>query len=247
MERIWRQAESDIPGVEDFDAAAVVVRDIAGGNRRSGGAGYRGDLGIELRDREAGAAAVGRDARVCLGRVAAEGQDAACEILPKHRLGGAFEGVASLAFGQQCEAVQDFRLRDAGGVKRRSGLRRNPAENTPGRRRLHQFGNDVGVEDDHRTGYFLCSLGGSRIGSRPGTESSTPPSGSKRRRIACARSFDAAASSASAARRMWRTSSSIERLRCAARTLRRALVCSSRFRIVILAIGFTYLQSLIAL
>ncbi len=30
------------------------------------------------------------------------------------------------------------------------GPRRNPTENTPGRRRLHQFGNDVGFEDDQR-------------------------------------------------------------------------------------------------
>src|SRR5258706_6265422 len=82
--------ESDIPGVEDLDATAVVVRDVAGGDRRPGGAGDCGDLGVEVRDRAAGAAAVGRDARVSVGRVAAEGEDAAGGVLTEHRFSSTF-------------------------------------------------------------------------------------------------------------------------------------------------------------
>ena len=96
------------------------------------------------------------------------------------------------------------------------------------------FGGACDVEDNHAPG-----LGASRIGWRADRRSSTPPSGRKRRRIASARSRGEAASSARIARKIFRASSSIERLWCAARTRRHALVSSSRLRIVTLANAFT--------
>jgi hypothetical protein len=67
-----------------------------------------------------------------------------------------------------------------------------------------------------------------------------PPSALKRFCIASARLPVVLKSAAKEARKMWRASSSIERLLCAACMRNLAFVDSSSFRMVILAIGFLY-------
>jgi hypothetical protein len=91
---------------------------------------------------------------------------------------------------------------------------RGPCRNTGRWLRPHELGQDVRVEDDHRS----CS-GGSRIGSLFGSCRSTPPRGRQRRRTASARLRTGASSSDRAARRMLLASSSMDRRWCAARTL----------------------------
>ena len=77
-----------------------------------------------------------------------------------------------------------------------------------------------------------------RPNSRGGMSSSTPPKGANRARMACARLVGDAAS-VSAARKIARASSSIERPCSAAWTRRRCFMSSSRLRIVMLAMFFT--------
>jgi len=79
-----------------------------------------------------------------------------------------------------------------------------------------------------------CGLQVARVSSRSGRRRSTPPSGAKRRRMACARSGEPSMLCANALRRI--CLASIDRLPCTARTRKRAFVRSSRFLMVMLAI-----------
>ena len=143
----------------------------------------RGNLGVEGLDRAAFAAAGGDNLRVMDGGSLLEGQHAAREIVGEHRRGRGREREAAPPFGKHGDAVEDFGLADTGGVERGARLGGNPREHRRGGFRAHQFGEDVGVEDDHRS-----NRGGSRTGTgRCGSSSSAPPSGRKRRRMASAR------------------------------------------------------------
>lgn len=86
--------DSRFPGIDHFNAAGVIVRDVAGRNRRAGGTRDCGDLRVKVGNRPAGPAALRGDAGVGMRFFAAERQNAAAEIVTEHRLGRGFQSVA---------------------------------------------------------------------------------------------------------------------------------------------------------
>ena len=63
--------------------------------------------------------------------------------------------------GQHGDPVKDLGLIDARRVERRTRLRRHPGQHCRMRLRPHQFGNDIGIENDHS-----FNFGGSPTGTR---------------------------------------------------------------------------------
>src|SRR3990172_5226559 len=90
------------------------------------GRGDCGDLGVELRVRASSPEPVGGDARVGPGRAALEGEYAPDEVLFEHRCGLFLERLPSPSRGQQANAVEDLRLRDAGSENHRRWLLTQP-------------------------------------------------------------------------------------------------------------------------
>lgn len=101
--------------------------------------------------------------------------------------------------------------------------------------RHHQFGHDVGVENEHGCRPW-SNCGGSRTGSLGGISSSTPPNGLNSSCIAVPRFLVGTASSPSAVRRISRTSCSMECPFSAARIHSRLFRPSSKLRTMILTI-----------
>ena len=107
------------------------------------------------------------------------------------------------------------------------------------------FRQNVGVKKNAHARRFLgveifngaagSKLGGARTGSRAATFKATSPRPTKRARMRVAKSAAGAGDSRSAARRICLTSSSIERLRLAARTRRLRFSDSSKSRTVSVA------------
>src|SRR5262249_28060116 len=151
-----------------------------------------------------------------------EGKNPTGEILHQHPFHGFGELVAPLSGWQRGEAEAEFRFGDGADEQGGRRLCSEPAYHVLSRRRLHQLGKDVRVEEDHRS-----KRGGLRIGSRGISGSSTPPRGANLAWMADARFAGRAGSRLSALRRMSRASSSIERPCVAARMRKRALSGSS--------------------
>src|SRR5579864_124600 len=105
-----------------------------------------------------------------------------------------------------------------------------PCGHLRGRFGSHQIAEHIDVQDDHRT-----KSGGGRKGSRFGAFRSTPPQSANRRRMHSARFARLRGLPAKVERRISRASSSIDRPWWAARTLSRALVRSSSWRMVMVA------------
>src|SRR5690606_22643462 len=118
-------------------------------------------------------------------------------------------------------------------------LRFQPCQNLRCRHAANKLGHYIGIENDHSSNSLPVKAGGSGIGSRTGNSNSIPPDRSTRARMALTRAAPELASGEvlNATRKMFRASSSIERPCRAARTRRRAFTSSSRFRIVMLAMG----------
>src|SRR6478736_3621760 len=102
--------------------------------------------------------------------------------------------------------MENLSLRDSGRAKARCWPVGDPADHGLGGLGSHELGHDVRIEYDHRSGF-----GGSRIGSRGRSLSSTPPSARNRVAMDAARLVGPPRSDATASRKMTRTSSSIER------------------------------------
>src|SRR5215472_7482007 len=163
-------------------------------------------------------------------RITLKAQDSTREILSKYLLRSAKQNVATLAFGQQLNPKENLRFCNRGGKKFRVRLFGNPSLDVGRGCEPHKLGEHISIKNDHWE-----SLGGSRMGSRDGNSSSTPPSTANRWWILSARFPLGGGELCKADRKISLASCSMERPWRAARTLNRALVCSSSFRMVIVA------------
>jgi len=185
--REWDRARTDgrqrrrsrrLPGIDEREAAAFKAADIAGNDRRVMSAGRGRNNQIWGLNRPSHLTATGEKFGVDAGRLRIEREDASVKILTEDRLRHRFEFGASSTRRQDGDAGENFGLAKRGGEQRSQRLRSHPRGYGGRRPRLHGFRQHIGVEKiDH------SKLGGSRIGPRGGSSSSTPPSGSKRARM----------------------------------------------------------------
>jgi hypothetical protein len=171
------------------------------------------------------------DLRVFSCGSAVERQYTTCKVVCENQAHDRLQRLSPFPRCQQCDAVEQLRLRDRRREQRGDGLGPHPYQDIGGRFWPQCFGQYIRIQDNHE------KSGGSHMGPRGGTESSTPPNGSIRLRIASARFPVGSGSWANAVRKMSRASSSIERFRWAARRRNLRFTDSSRLRIVMLAIG----------
>jgi len=203
---------------------------IAGRQRSTSRPGDGGDLRIQLCYWAAQRPARSGDRCEGASRVAIEWKDTVCEVFPKNCFDGELQIRSPLSLRHHLEAIEDFSLSDRSDEHPGSRLGREPPKNFWRRGGSHYFGNDICIQDDHRS-----SLGGSRTGSRGRRGSSTPSTAARRRRIDSAKLRAGARRPLRAALKISRASSSMERPWREARIRRRSLVVSSSRRIVILA------------
>jgi hypothetical protein len=203
---------------------------IAGRQRSTSGPGDGGDLRIQLCDRAAQRPARSGDRCEGASRVAIEWKDTVREVFPKNCFDGQLQIRSPLSLRHHLQAIEDFSLSDGSGENPGSRLDREPSKDFWRRGGSHYFGNDICIQDDHRS-----KRGGSRTGSRGRRGSSTPPTAARRRRIDSAKLRVGARRPLRAALKIARASSSMEQPWREARIRRRSLVASSSRRMVILA------------
>ena len=219
------------PWIDDVYAAMLEIGGVPGCHGRTMRPGNRCDHGIQLRYRAACPAPCGHNCGKGARGILIERQDPARKLLGKHLLDGRQQSQAALTRRQCLHAVQNFRL---GNGRREHGqwlLGGEPTEDDGGRQWLESFRKHVRVEY-----YHLASFGGRRTASRGGKASSTPPRGSKCRRMDSARLSRGRRFALSPAFRISRASCSMDLPWPAARKRRFALTASSRRRMVMLAI-----------
>src|SRR5579859_1043907 len=201
----------------------AVARCKPGSMRLSGGR----DLGVRVTNWPSERSTACRNRGKVACSFAFESENTSGEVFRKHFFRGSQQVVAPLAFGEQFDTVKDFRLRDRGCKELCCRLQGDPGRDLGGRFWPHELRQHVRTEDDHSS-----NPGALRTASRFGKESSIPPNGANRRRIASARFPLVREEVVKADRKISRASSSIERPWWAARTLKRVLVFWSSCRIV---------------
>src|SRR5579872_1340176 len=137
-------------------------------------------LGIGIRYGAARSPAARGNFRVGAGRRPVERQHVAAQAPVQHLFGGSGQYALPLSLGQQRKAVENLGFRDGGGKYIAQRLGPCPSHNLRRGGGTNEFGKDVGVHEDHQ--WKSLKSGGSRTGSRCGTDISTPPKGSKRER-----------------------------------------------------------------
>jgi len=204
--KVGRKLPSGPPRIDNVHTAVDEVVHVSGGDAGPIAARNGSDLGIEVGNWPAGAASIGSDLRVRQRIVRRESEHVTRKVLLEETKCRRLQRSPSLPFGKQENAMQNLGLRDGRGVKVRARARFEPSHHRWLRRRPHQFGQHVGVQNDHGSG-----SGGSRIGCRSGSSSTRPPSGAKRSRAKSARERGACSGRSRASRSRLRASSSIER------------------------------------
>jgi len=226
-ERIKELACALPPRVQKFDPASFEVCYVARGELRPKCLNDRSDLSVELADRFSLRMASRRNLRKSMRRVTIEWENRTPEVLRKHCLGRCEQPRFASTLRQKFDAVEDLRLGNCGDPKPGTRSRFDPANNLGGRRRPHELGENVCIEQNH-----LRKVGASRIASRVGIFSSTPWNGANRLLIDSARSHCSDSRTRRELRNISRASSSIDRPCLAACIRSPALVFSSSLRMV---------------
>ena len=148
-----------LPGIDEINPAIFEIHNIT---RREFRASYLGngcDLRIGVTDRFAQRTTPGGNLRKRSRCIALEPEDSPRPILGKHGFRRRQQSFATLALGDQLDAIKDFRLGDGCRAEPGRSLFCNPFCH-PGRwSGPHQLGNHIGVEDDQ------LSAGGAKVAS----------------------------------------------------------------------------------
>ena len=136
------------PGIDDRNPAVSEIVHVPGRHRRSPGSSDSGNLAVCVTDWAPGGTPLNADSRVGPSGIAVEGEDAAREVLPKHALDRSEQLFTAAPRRQECDTVAEFGFANAGEMQLRERLPGNPVDDINSRRRAHQLGDDVGIEED---------------------------------------------------------------------------------------------------
>src|SRR6516162_8810843 len=224
------QGLSRRPGVDQLDASILEIGQISGSQHRPMRLSRGGDHGVLDRDRLACCLAVSANLAVVHRAFATEGQNLVRESDLEQRCHAGRQIVATAAGRHARKAILDFGHADGRRIDAVRQLLSQETDNGGIGGRTNKLGDDIRVEQDHRS----SNSGGGVSGARPrgGVSSSAPCSGPNSRwAISTILSRASVSSRASAVRNNSRASSSSERRRSAARALSRLCKALSTFRI----------------
>src|SRR5215471_8852113 len=222
---------AELPGIDEFDARFLEVGGVAGGQDGAQVAADGCDLSVGDADWPADSLAAGDNVRIRLGGALIKGKDPAVEVFGQDAADHYCQPPLAVTVWEPRNAVPQL-----GGSHRGRGHvggfeRVKPGEHSGVRHLAGQFGDDVGIEDDHRSN----SAGRGRSPLRSGS-SRSPSSPWKRARMRLPR-LRSPPLGISRSWRMARTSASMDRPCRAASTRSRACVTGSSPRIVSVAIA----------
>lgn len=223
-----RSFSRGFPRVDPCEAASGESGGVAGCYRGAGSGCGRRYQSVEPFDGLSRPTAEQNNFDVAPGCGPADCEHPAGKFFREQRLGSRGRIALSTPFRQGIDAVEQFSFIDASGVQGIAWLCSDPGHDRGMWLRPHQFGNDIGVEDDHRPN----SGGSPTVTGGWGSRSSTPPKGAKRRRMASARLQSRVWSLPTASLRMARSSASMERPLRAARTRSLSFTAGATLRMV---------------
>ena len=141
--------ELSLEGIHDLDAAQVKVTDVSGGKREMVSAGDGSNLTVREAHGPTQLSTAAHEITEQVGRCRVEWENPLIKPPANEALKTVGKCAATPSAGQDTNAEANLGNRDGRQVEIFSFLVVEPPENPIRRRRFHDLGDDVGIEEDH--------------------------------------------------------------------------------------------------